>query len=115
MNSLLRELELWGCDVDGAMNRFLNDQSLYENCLRMLAEDSGFQELKQALLAGDVKAAFDSAHTLKGVIANMGLTPMSQIIVNMVETLRAGNICGLMPSYEKLALENEHLKQILKS
>lgn len=36
------------------------------------------------------------------MLANMGLTPMYDIAVRIVEPLRAGNADGLLPIYEEL-------------
>ena len=33
MGTLLEELKSWGCDVDGAMERFIDDEGLYRTCL----------------------------------------------------------------------------------
>lgn len=110
---LLQKLKNWGCDVEGAMNRLLDDTSLYQQCLIAVCGDPAFGELGKALEAEDSKAGFDAAHTLKGVLANLGLTPMYDTTVCMVEPLRAGNSKGLQPFYEKLLEQNEHLKSLL--
>lgn len=55
---------------------FLGDEELYKSCLPMVAEDEAFDGLKEALAEDERKKAFDCAHTLKGVFANMGITPM---------------------------------------
>ena len=44
------------------------------------------------MAAKDVKAAFEAAHKLKGVSANMGITPVNDIVNDLVEELRAGNL-----------------------
>lgn len=113
MERLLNELRAWGCDVEEAMERFLEDEGLYYSCLRMVTEDEGLKRLGEELEAGEVETAFDCAHTLKGVIANMGLTPMLEIIVRIVEPLRAGRIENLEPVYEELVQAKEYLKKIL--
>lgn len=38
--------------------------------------------------ARDYTAAFEAAHTLKGVVGNMGLTPLYQAVCEIVEPLR---------------------------
>ncbi len=76
MCEVLEKLRAWGCDLDGALERFLGDEELYKSCLPMVAEDEAFDGLKEALAEDERKKAFDCAHTLKGVFANMGITPM---------------------------------------
>ena len=114
MEPLMRELKAWGCDTEGALERFLDDVSFYQSCLGMVAEDPGFEALGKALKEEQVSEAFDCAHTLKGVLANAGLTPMYDITVRIVEPLRAGNMQNLMPAYEELLISRAYLKQLLK-
>ncbi len=99
---LLEELRNWGCDIDGALERFVGDEELYETCLYTVLDDKAFGGLGEALRAGQVKEAFDYAHTLKGVLANMGLTPMYDITVRIVEPLRTEHTEGLLLIYEEL-------------
>lgn len=115
MSKVLDDLRDWGCDVEGALERFIGDAELYEVCLKTVLADKSFAELGKALNCGDVKAAFDHAHTLKGVLANMGLTPMYDITVRIVEPLRAGSSDDLFPAYEELIQAKEKLAGILVS
>ncbi len=89
MDTLLQHLADWGCDVGGALERLADDEALYITCLQMFTTDAGFAELRAALDKQDMPAAFDAAHTLKGVSANLGLTPLSAAIALLVEDLRA--------------------------
>lgn len=114
MSALLDELKSWGCDVDGAMERFIDDEELYCMCLGSVMEDENFGGLRTALLQHDVKNAFEHAHTLKGVLANMGLTPMYDIIVQIVEPLRAGSDENLLPILDELMQAKEKLGRLLE-
>ena len=49
MCEVLEKLRAWGCDLDGALERFLGDEELYKSCLPMVAEDESFDGLKEAL------------------------------------------------------------------
>ena len=113
MSKLFEALDNWGCDVKGAMERFLDDEGLYVTCLETVITDDAFEKLGVALEQKQIQAAFDYAHTLKGVFANLGLTPMFLLVEELVEPLRAGNGENLETAYEKLLEANEYLKQIL--
>lgn len=113
MGALMDELRDWQCDVDGALERFLDDEELYTVCLHTVLGDQAFTGLGEALKTHAVKEAFDCAHTLKGVFANLGLTPMFDITVKIVEPLRAGDDTGLMPFYEELLRAREKLAGLL--
>ncbi len=114
MTEVLEELKNWGCDVDGAMERFMGDEELYMSCLKTVVNDKAYEALHDGLLEGDLQGAFDNAHTLKGVLANMGLTPIFDIVVRIVEPLRAGNMENLMPVYEELVAANERLRGMVE-
>lgn len=111
---LLQNLQNWGCDIDGAMERFLEEKELYRNCLETVVEDKAFGELKEALEEGNVKDAFEASHTLKGVLANLGLTPMYETCVKIVEPLRKGESAGVYSFYEELIQKNCFLKKLLE-
>lgn len=113
MEMIFQALEDWGCDVEGALERFLDDKELYMTCLKTVITDGNFVKLGVALKEQNVPLAFDYAHTLKGVFANLGLTPMFVIVETIVEPLRAGLASHLEEPYEKLLASNERLKGIL--
>lgn len=111
MNALLTELDRRGCDVKGAFERFIDDEEFYASCYKDALADEAFEKLGDELNAGNVQAAFDYAHTLKGVISNMGLTPMYDLIVEIVEPLRVGDSSNLETSYKKLLeMRNDYQK-----
>lgn len=111
--AIIEELEQWGCDIEDAMTRFLDDEEFYITCLHTMVQDPSYGKLGAALQEGDVQEAFEQAHTLKGVLANMGLTPIYDVVVRLVEPLRAGNAENLLPVYEELLAANERLKEII--
>ena len=114
MNKLYGELRVWGCDVDGALERVIGDDELYLACLQSIAHDETFFSLGDALRAGDNERAFDCARTLKGVLANLGLTPIYDIVVRIVEPLRAKSAEGVMDEYEKLLAARERLEKTIR-
>ena len=114
MMPLLKTLQNWGCDVQDALGRTLGDEEFLLSCIQQVNEDPAFAELGEQLARGEVQAAFDSAHMLKGIIANMGLTPLYEQITQIVEPLRMGNGTGLEPAYERLMQKKHELDEILK-
>lgn len=107
MNKRLAELKAWGCSIDEAMERFLDDEEFYFECYAQALEDPCFSMLGEALKQHDMKRSFENAHTLKGVIANLGLTSLLHIVSEIVEPLRAGTDEGLLEKYQELLGERE--------
>lgn len=102
---LLEKLIAWGCDVSSALPRFLDDKDLYCNFVRQVADEESFPLLGEMIEKADAKAAFEKAHELKGVLANMSLTPLYDTVVEIVEPLRAGKWTGVADNYKKLQAE----------
>jgi hypothetical protein len=113
MNETLAALENWGCDIRGALPRFLDDEAFMLECIGQVAEDPGFEELGCYLKENRTRDAFDTAHMLKGIIANTGLTPLYEIILTIVEPLRKGNGEGLAQPYERLMDKKNQLVRLL--
>ncbi len=113
MKLLFDALGKLGCNVDDALARLLGDEELYIDCLESIQCDSAFYALGDALRAGDKELAFENAHTLKGVLGNLSLTPLAVTVSEMVEPLRGGSDTGLMPVYEKLMAQRKELEDIL--
>lgn len=114
MSKVTDALRVWGCDVDGAMERMADDEEFYMECLQSVADDPYFSRLKTALDKKDIPGGFDAAHTLKGVLANVGLTPMFDQVVKIVTPLRAGSDEDLSGLYQQLMEMKAHLDQILR-
>lgn len=102
MTGETEKLSAWGCNVPEALNRFLQDEGLYVKCLHAFTEDKSFGNLEKALNEKDYKQAFEEAHTLKGVSANLSLTPLCEAICKVVEDLRHEKYLTLDDDYSVL-------------
>lgn len=85
---LILKLQAYGADVDGMVERFMDDAELYADCYEKFVTDKHFARLAEGIAEKDYATAFVSAHTLKGLAGNMGLTPMYDAICVVVEALR---------------------------
>jgi hypothetical protein len=95
MSALLDELNLYGADTAGAMERLVHDESLYMTCLTAFVADPAFGALDDAVAKEDYSQAFDQAHALKGVAGNLGLTPLYTALCEIVEPLRASDYADI--------------------
>jgi HPt (histidine-containing phosphotransfer) domain-containing protein len=55
----------------------------------MIPGDDNFRKLKEALEGGNLDAAFEAAHALKGSSGNLALTPIYAPVSEMTDLLRA--------------------------
>lgn len=88
MNDIIDKITDYGSDIKGVMERFVNDEKLYIECLQEFICDETFQQLKASIKSKDFHNAFECAHTLKGVCGNLGLVPLYNELCNLVERLR---------------------------
>ena len=86
----IETLRAFGADVEDGMERCMDDEEFYLELVNLALDDDCFEELSEAVKLDDKKAAFSAAHALKGVLANVSLTPLSTVVSEMTELLRAG-------------------------
>ena len=79
----------FGADVDEGLKRCMNMEAFYLRLVGSLKGDTKVDELQAAIDRKDLDAAFDAAHGLKGVCANLALTPLTVPITEITELLRA--------------------------
>lgn len=113
MNQLLVKLKDAECDVEGALARFLDDEDLYVQFYSELLSDEAFANLGNALEEGRLYDAFEFAHTLKGIIGNMGLTPMFELVCDIVEPLRINTDDGVKEKYQELLKLREKFSEFI--
>lgn len=90
-----QELINSGIDYEEGVRRFCGAEDLYCKFLKKFLEDTTFDALRQAMQEEDYEAAFQAAHTLKGLSGNLSLTPLYEASKEIVEMLREGaNISG---------------------
>ena len=103
-----------GVEVDEALHRLMDSEDLYVAVLKQFRDDSNLERLDRALSQGDVREAFEAAHTLKGVISNLGMEGMMKQLHPVVETLRSGSMDGVADMLPDLRQIYDETKEIIK-
>lgn len=111
MKTFKEVFEEYGGDYTATMARFMNNETMYMKFLNMLFKDDNLDKLSEAIKNNDLNSAFEAAHTLKGVVANMGLTPMYDAVNTIVEPLR---VRKENPEYPVMLekIQNEYVRVI---
>lgn len=97
--SLIEKLTAYGADIRGIQDRFRGDTELYGKCYRAFLVEPNLALLEQAMTAQEHSQAFESAHALKGLSGNLGLTPLYDTLCRLVESLRRGDYRSLQTEY----------------
>ncbi len=90
----IQALRDWGADVDDGIKRCVGQEAFYLRMVGKIKNDAQrMPALKDAIARKDYKEGFIHAHTLKGALANLALTPalkpigeISDLLKNQVET-----------------------------
>ena len=80
-----------GANVEEGLSRCMNKEDFYLKMVKMGLTNQNFALLGPALEAKDYDKAFELCHSLKGVIGNLSLTPLYDLICSLTEALRARN------------------------
>lgn len=112
MSAFTDKLATYGVNLTITMERFAGDEALYEQCLYILLDDKNFPGLGQSIEAQNYEDAFAAAHALKGVVGNLGLTPMYSAICEIVESLRSNKYDTLHLQYDKIMKEYDIVKSL---
>lgn len=81
-------LKQFGADVDDGLSRCMGNEAFYFKLIGKVVEDKNFQALEDAVAVKDLDKAFDAAHSLKGVLGNLALTPVYEPVFEITELLR---------------------------
>lgn len=99
-DSLWEMLKEKGVDVDKALERLKGNKEAYKSFLIEFFEDPDFESLDQEIKAGNARNAFEYAHGLKGMAANLGLDAVHNKLSTLVEILRPGGLDGADEAYD---------------
>lgn len=83
-----KQLEENGADVEGTLKRFMGNEALYMKFIMKFLDDKNFEGLESNLEKNDYEGAYVSAHTLKGVTANLGLNPVYGVATQISDLLK---------------------------
>lgn len=84
------KLREFGADVDDGLVRCMNKKDFYLMLVSKCLDDTRLSQLEQQINNKDYNAAFETAHTLKGMFSNLSLTPLTVPISKMTALLRSG-------------------------
>lgn len=77
-------------DVDDALKRVGGNEALYKKLLGRFIEGNYLEPICSAIQSGDMEEAAKSAHTLKGVSANLSLVKIQLASVELEHAIKDG-------------------------
>ena len=104
-----------GVDVKDGMGRFVGKLDLFVKIFRKYDDDNNMELLREAMEAGNVDAAFNAAHTLKGVCGNLSMKKMFDVASEITEFLREKDMDSARQMMPKREEEHQKIKTLLKN
>ncbi len=104
----------YGADTETGMKRCMGNEALYIRLVGSISSDPGFDKIEEAIKAGDLDAAFETAHALKGVLGNLSLTPLYDKASEITELLRERKEMDYGPMLDALKASREELAGLMQ-
>lgn len=102
-----------GCNVDAALDRFVNDKDFYIGSLREFKDEPEFERLSRSIRSHDINAALDAALILKSIIGSLEITPLFDESNALISSLKTEDFDRAMAQYCKLiAAKYEFFNQL---
>jgi HPt (histidine-containing phosphotransfer) domain-containing protein len=97
--------ELRLIDSEEGLKRVGGNLNLYKRLLQKFVDANYYAPLQEAIEAGDIEAAEQAAHTIKGVAANLALSRITAIATALDSDLKnagdyAANFAALKPAID---------------
>lgn len=105
-------LAAFGANTEEGLKRCMNNEAFYLRMVKMIPGDASFQKLYDAIDAGNLDAAFEAAHALKGSTGNLSLSPIFDPVSEITELLRAKKDTDYAPLVDRIRSAQEELVRI---
>ena len=109
----VEQLANLGADTKSAVARCAGSEDFYLRLVPKALEEDKFIELEQKVKEKKYEEAFEVAHSLKGVLSNMSLTPILDPVCEVVELLRAKTDTDYTELIEKIKEERNKFASLL--
>ena len=109
----IEKLNEYGANTTEGLERCMGNEAFYFRLIGMALMDVNFNNLKMSLVQGDLDAAFEASHALKGVLGNLALTPLYEKSSEICELLRSRTEMDYSPLLEELFMRKAALDDML--
>ena len=102
-------LKQFGANTDEGLTRCMGNEGFYFKLIGKVVEDKNFAALESAIAEKDLDAAFEAAHSLKGVLGNLALTPIYEPVYEITELLRERRDMDYAPFLKRISEKRDEL------
>ena len=84
----IEALNNYGANTREGLTRCMNNEEFYIMLVKKALDDRRLDQLENQIADNDLEAAFETAHALKGMYANLSLDPLTKPVSEITEMLR---------------------------
>ncbi len=112
MSKVTDKLKEFGVDIALTMDRFVDDEELYLNCLNIFLNDEKLELLEKAIKNKEYENADQYARDVKGFVGDLGLVPLTEQLNNLSEKLRTEDYENVGDVLKEIMDKIDRLKNI---
>lgn len=101
----LDDLRAFGANVDEGVGRCMGNEEFYLRLVETAKGEAGFDQLFDAVQENRLEDAFSAAHSLKGILGNLALTPLYVPMSEITELLRKNTQMDYTPLVDTIRQE----------
>ncbi|MBQ9461331.1 MAG: Hpt domain-containing protein [Clostridia bacterium] len=105
-------LKAFGANTDEGLKRCMGKESFYLMLVGSALNCDQINKLIDQIKSENYGDAFETAHALKGIYANLSLTPLSEIVSPITEHLRANEVIDYIPLTDELLARMKKLMEL---
>ena len=108
----LETLKGFGANVEEGLTRCMNNEQFYIMLINKVLNDNKIDLLEQQINEKNLDAAFETAHALKGMYANLSLDPITKPVTEITELLRSRSDVDYSALVSEAKTQFSNLKQL---
>ncbi len=109
----IAQLSELGANTQEGLERCLDDEEFYLELIPEALQQQKYTDLEAKLKEKDLDGAFEVAHMLKGVLGNLALTPIYDVVSEITELLRGRTDTDYSGLLEKMWKERNKFEALL--
>ena len=110
----IEKLKAFGADTEDGLARCMGMEDFYLGLVAEVPKAIETEELEAALESGDLGAAFETVHAMKGVLANLSLTPLLKPVSELTELLRKREEADYAPLLHEIKAQAKKLISLME-
>lgn len=112
--NLMESCEKLNIKYTDMISKFGNNEMIYIRFLKKFLEDKTYETLEMAWKKKDYKEIERTAHTLKGITANLGINRLNMLTNELVQDIREQKYKMLEDIYQEIQKEYKLTKECIE-